>query len=70
MARTRRSAFSKKVYSFKKTLRKLLEDFVIYGLPQIVNFLLTQNPDVANMSVAAFASLCLKGLKDYYKHKK
>jgi len=55
-------------YDFRKTAFKLLREFSIWVLPQILNLVVTGNPEFANMSIAALASIGLKTLQDYLKH--
>lgn len=56
-------------YSFKKTLVKLFKEALIWGLPQLANFLIVANPDFASMTIGALASIGARTLVDYLKHR-
>jgi len=60
-------AKSKKEYSVKKTVVKVLRELLIWGVPQAVT--LVAGTGVGKMSVAALVSVCGRVVLDYLKHR-
>lgn len=56
-------------YEYLKTLKKVVIDVLVYGIPQLANIWITANPDLASMTVAGVISLAVKSIIDYLKHK-
>lgn len=56
-------------YDFGKTLKKIIIDLLIWGLPMLATFVIAQLGTTAELTIGGLIGICVKTIVDWLKHR-